>query len=156
MGGIANFGTLTIAQSSVGANTATSGAGIYNGDALSISNSKLNGNAATNRARWRVFSAFGTLSIERSMLSGNSASSGGGILTIGGSASVTASTVSGNSAAFDGGGIYNESAALMNPHAYWLPHGHRVHVRTTTCPSDSYGVAVASSTVRLPGAQSRS
>ena len=103
-----------------------------------------------------MFSAFGTLSIERSMLSGNSASSGGGILTIGGSASVTASTVSGNSAAFDGGGIYNESGIDES--------GTRTGSLTVTASTLNDNSASdsqrrwrsASSTVRLPGAQSRS
>ena len=108
-GGIVNFDSLTIMRSSMSANSATSGGAIYNGGALSITYSKLSGNMATNGPGGGVYSAFGTLTIARSVLSGNSALSGGAILTIGGSASVTDSTVSGNSAAFNGGGIYNES-----------------------------------------------
>jgi hypothetical protein len=56
----------------------------------------------------------GTLTLDRSTLSGNSARFGGGILN-GGTLTLTQSTLSGNSADFDGGGITNfEMLTLTN------------------------------------------
>lgn len=102
-GGIYNFGgdlssaSLTISNSTLSSNSATNDAGIYN---------EANGQGA-------IGPGSATLTISNSTLSGNSAStSGGGIYNFGnvnsnGRLTVTNSTFSGNSANVGGGGIYN-------------------------------------------------
>jgi hypothetical protein len=116
-GGIANFGTLTLSNSTLSGNSGAYGAGIDNGGTLTVSNSTLSDNSATGLdiegAGGGGIANFGTLTVSNSTLSDNSAtspyiSSGGGIYNgaFAGTLTVSNSTLSGNSAV-DGGGIYN-------------------------------------------------
>ena len=95
-GGILNEGTCTLMSSTLSANTASTGGGIY-------SDGSFSGNAA--------------LSLTQCTISGNQAStSGGGIVNSGtegrATLNLTSCTVSGNSAGYDGGGLYNQVASL--------------------------------------------
>jgi Bacterial Ig-like domain len=83
-GGIRNFGSLTLTNSTVSTNTADFGGGIYNfGGSLTL------------------------LTLNSSTVSSNDARRGGGIYTQQGKVTLNNSTVSGNTAAEVGGGITN-------------------------------------------------
>ena len=104
---VANTGDLTINQITVqnGFTSSSSGGGIYNAGTLTINRSTITGNTA--RFGGGVTSA-GTLTIMNSTLSSNTARSGGGAyIGGGGDFTLTNSTLSGNSASDgDGGGVY--------------------------------------------------
>jgi hypothetical protein len=106
-GGIRNYGTLTVTNSTISGNTASSGAGIYNERTVTVTNSTISGNTASNDGGG-IFNNYGTVTVTNSMISGNKAvnSSGGGINNSG-TLIVTNSTISGNTANSGGGGIYN-------------------------------------------------
>jgi hypothetical protein len=113
-GGIANAGTLTLTNSAVFGNTATNnGGGILNINAgtLTLINSTVSINTASD-AGGGILNFDGTLTIIDSTLSGNSAGGGGGIANEG-TATLTNSTLSGNSAGVDGGGIFNGGTAIL-------------------------------------------
>ena len=127
-GGILNWGTLTLTNSILSANTAASqssaaGGGIYNGGKLTITNSTLSRNSGTSNYLYggAIYNT-GTLTITNSTLSGNTAygyfgGGGGGIYNSSGSVTIINTTLSGNSAhASGGGGIYNSlgSVAINN------------------------------------------
>jgi hypothetical protein len=102
--GINNLGTLTL---NLGKVTGTMGAGIFNGDTLTVTRSTLSGNqgAITNS---------GTLTVQGSTLSGNTgASFGGAIDNSVGSATVVNTTITGNSATQGGGGIRNAALTTL-------------------------------------------
>jgi CSLREA domain-containing protein len=104
-GGIGNFGMLTLAGSTVAGNDADDGGGIYNMRTLTLTNSTLISNEASFRGGG-IFNYFGcTTELGNSTIGGNQAtSSGGGIYNGGGTLTLEDSTVSGNTAA-QGGGI---------------------------------------------------
>jgi hypothetical protein len=107
-GGILNGGgvLLTVINSTVSENTAPFGGGIYNGGGLTIVNSTLSGNTATSEGGG-IYNG-STLTISNSTFSGNAAQgSGGGCINAGGILLITNSTLSGNSALDIGGGVYN-------------------------------------------------
>ena len=127
-GGIYNNGSfLTIANCTISGNSAGFGGAIFSdavnfGSAqLVISNSILSGNSAVTSGGCiynlaygdlKPFSAFASVEVNYSTISGNSATYGAGIFSDGsamGNAFLTVnnSTISGNSASQDGGGIYN-------------------------------------------------
>ncbi len=114
--GIYNEGTLTLTDSTVGANTAMMGhgGGIYNSSgSLTLTNSTVNGNRARSisyfsRAGGGIYNDSGTVTLTNSTVSGNHADYGGGIYNDSGTVILTNSTVSGNYADY-GGGIYNGS-----------------------------------------------
>jgi hypothetical protein len=83
--------------------------GIDNNGTLTIDNSTLSGNSATYGGG---ILNNGTLTINNSTLSGNSATGGGGILSRG-TLTINNSTLSGNSAA-QGGGIFNSGTLTIN------------------------------------------
>jgi CSLREA domain-containing protein len=105
-GGIANAGTLTVANSTLTGNSAGAyGGAIENDGTLTVTNSTLSGNSA--KFGGAIHSDFANLTITNSVLSGNAATSAGGaISTYAATVSVTNSTLSGNSSE-NGGGIYN-------------------------------------------------
>ncbi len=129
-GGIDNYGTLTVSDSTLSSNSASnlggaivnegkltvkdstlssnegkgSGGGIYNFGTLTITDSTLSRNSAN--AGGGIYND-GTLTISDSTLSSNSANTGGGIYNEGKLTAVTDSTLSSNQAGF-GGGIYND------------------------------------------------
>ena len=120
-GGISTDGTLTVSNSTVAGNSASSsGGGISNDGFLTVINSTLTGNWAVHGLGGGIYNfsllSDGTVTLSNSTLSNNSASNGGGIYNdipedpFGGGGTgpvtITGSTLSGNSAAY-GGGIYN-------------------------------------------------
>jgi hypothetical protein len=112
VGGIQNFGTLTVTNSTVSGNTADSGGGIFDYGTLTLTNSTVSGNTASYNHGGGIFSS-GTLTVTNSTVSGNSASDGGGIWNdFSATLTLTNSTVLGNSAS-DGGDIVNHSDATL-------------------------------------------
>jgi hypothetical protein len=111
-GGILNFGTLTVTDSTLASNNALTrygyGGAIYNRGTLTLSSSTLSSSTATNLGGG-IFNDSGTLTVSGSTLSGNTAANaGGGIYNYFGTVTVSSSTVSDNSTRFvAGGGIYN-------------------------------------------------
>jgi hypothetical protein len=139
-GGIANFGTLTLSNSTVTGNIADScpsvcsepppsaGGGIFNGNAdgtavLTIINSTVSGNDAAGGFGGGIANGYdeprnvewGTVILSNSTVSGNFANfEGGGIYNIvGGLLMVTNSTIAGNQADYQGGGIFNDYGAML-------------------------------------------
>ena len=112
-GGISNWGTLTVSNSTLSANSAIfsgvygDGGGISNeGGTLTVSNSTLSGNSAPNGGGGGIyntgyFGGAGALTVTSSTLSGNSANTGGGIDNFGAYASTVSrnTLVAGNTAA---------------------------------------------------------
>jgi len=110
-GGIYNAGTLTVNNSTISGNTASSpsgGGGNYNTVTLTVTNSTISGNTETEGGGGGggIFND-GTLTVTNSTISGNSATNGGGIFNYFGTLTVNNSTISGNTAASQGGGIAN-------------------------------------------------
>jgi hypothetical protein len=119
-GAVSNSGTLTVSNSTLTGNSATSangGGAIYNYfGVLTVTDSTVSGNSATafsgaGASGGGISNYYGTLTVSKSTLSGNSTSApagdfGGGIASLGGSLTVSNSTVTANSATY-GGGIWN-------------------------------------------------
>ncbi len=112
-GGIYNEGTLTVTGSTLSGNNGFAGGGIANAGSgtVIVTNSTLSGNSQGGGAGGAIYNA-GTLTVTGSTLSGNSASAGGGIVNSG-TLTVTNSTLSGNIAGFDGGGIITSSQGTV-------------------------------------------
>jgi uncharacterized repeat protein (TIGR01451 family) len=113
-GGIANGGTLTIINSTLSGNSASEGGAICCGT-ITITNSTLSGNSATIGGGVYNSNA-GTLTITNSTLSGNSATGSGGAIyndSNSGTVTITNSTLSGNSADSEGGGIFNQAGGTV-------------------------------------------
>ena len=114
-GGIwnATAGTVTMTNSTLSNNQATDGGGIANEGHLSIDSSTFSGNSAFDGGG--IFNFYGTVTVNNSTLSGNSAaSSGGGIWNISGTLTINNSTFAGNSGhASDGGGLNNGGTLIM-------------------------------------------
>jgi hypothetical protein len=109
--GIANGGTLTLYDSTVSGNSASDFVGgIYNYGTLTLTNSTVSGNSAPSEVGG-IFNN-GGLTLTNSTVSGNSSRVGGGIFNIG-TLTLTNSTVSGNSASDAGGGIYNGGGTVI-------------------------------------------
>ena len=112
-GGIANEGITTITNSIIRGNSTTgnlrSGGGITNaiGGTMTINDSTISANTATSNGKAGAISNGGILTIRRSTLSGN-ATSGGGNVANSGTLTISNTTISGNSATGDNGGILNE------------------------------------------------
>ncbi len=111
-GGIRNTGTLTTSGSTITGNTADDGAGggIYNTGTLTIVSSTLSNNVSTNGVigGGGIHNEGGTVTIDRSTISGNTALSGGGVSNrmTAGIMTITNSTISGNTAnPYSGGGV---------------------------------------------------
>ena len=105
-GGIRSREDLTVTDSAISGNTASDfGGGIYNDmfGTLTVSNSVISGNSVTAVGGGGILNS-GTATVSNSTITGNSAASGGGLFNFG-TATVSNSTISGNSAAGDGGGI---------------------------------------------------
>ena len=112
-GGIANYGRLTVLNSTLSGNAAPVGGGIYNRGSLSVVNSTLSGNWATEAGVGGGVcnNTDGQMTISNSTLSGNSAYDGGGVYNnTNGTLTISNSSLVGNSASGDystGGGITN-------------------------------------------------
>ena len=117
-GGILNWGTLTLGNSSLSGNKADGmykqgyGGGVYNGGSLTVNNTTVSGNLVNGGDKdgggngGGIFNS-GTLTLSNSTISGNSAyGGGGGIFNLNGTLTVSNSTISGNQAD-SGGGIAN-------------------------------------------------
>lgn len=115
-GGILNYGTLTLSNSTIAGNGAgNNGGGIYNyGGTVTISNSTIFGNSAAFGGGIANV-AGGTLTITDSTLSGNSTYEydGGGIFNYNSTATISNSTISGNSAVY-GGGILDDGQLTIS------------------------------------------
>ncbi|MGD1699258.1 beta strand repeat-containing protein [Dapis sp. BLCC M229] len=93
-----------------GSGSAGFGGGIFNSEALEISNAIISDNSA---ARGSGILNVGTLTITDSVISGNSASNdGGGINNYDGSTTIIDSTISGNTTSADGGAIYARTGTV--------------------------------------------
>ncbi|MCO6045137.1 dockerin type I domain-containing protein [Aeoliella sp. ICT_H6.2] len=109
-GGIYNRENLTLTDSIVTGNTATTGGGIYNSGQLAVVESSITGNSATATGGG-IRNTLST-SVIRSTVAGNSAVDGGGVYN-NSDLSVLRSTVSGNMAASRGAGIYSQYSANL-------------------------------------------
>jgi hypothetical protein len=145
-GGIYNSGTLTINNSTISGNASRKGGGIYNQGDLTISGSTISENAASSPYNSGIaaqgggiynYNNGGTLALNNSTLSGNSATSsgdvvcapsyGGGIYSVSKTLTINNSTLSGNYArdCFGGGlggGIYG-NVTLQNTIVANSPYG---------------------------------
>jgi uncharacterized repeat protein (TIGR01451 family) len=121
-GGISNFGTLTIIDSTLSGNEAEFGGGAIDncgfcGGSLTIVTSKLEGNQSAG-AGGAIWNDSGTVNVTDTTLAGNHAdSSGGGVASVG-TLRIASSTLHGNTAgsttqAGSGGGIANWSTATV-------------------------------------------
>ena len=120
-GGLWNIGTADLTDTTISNNIATAGGvGIYNNGTLSLRNSAVIDNATTGGSfsKGGGIYAGGTVTITDSTINGNTASDGGGGIYNSGMLTVTSSTVNGNvvrgprSPNF-GGGIYNIGSLNM-------------------------------------------
>jgi len=122
-GGIYNEGQLRVYDSTIADNAATfmtnSGGGIYNSGTLTMRNSTLANNSANTGGG--LYNTGGTVTVEASTLSSNTALRyGGGLYTTGGTVTVDASTLAHNQVTQSnycgggngGGGLYNAGGNL--------------------------------------------
>jgi hypothetical protein len=107
-------GSLTMVDSTVSSNSAAYGGGLVNYGTLTISNSAVLGNVATNNSGG-VENDGGTLTIAGSLISSNSAFNGGGVGSYFSNAVtvITNTTVSGNWATNVGGAIANSAGGTL-------------------------------------------
>ena len=113
-GAFNNSGTLTVSNSTISGNTATNdGGGINNSGTLTVTNSTISGNTAKYGGGIKNS---GIATVSNSTLSGNNSSFGGGIYNrdLGGNLTVINTTLSGNSATNSGGGIFNSGTAAVS------------------------------------------
>jgi hypothetical protein len=110
-GGILNFGTLTINNSTITGNTANgSGGGVRSDGTLTMTNSTVSNNSAnaSTGTGGAIVATGGGATFSNVTISGNTASRGGGVGIVLNTVVVSAtnSTISGNSSAGNGGGIF--------------------------------------------------
>jgi hypothetical protein len=116
-GGINNGsgGTTTVAGSTVSGNTAGWGGGIFNRATLNVQNGSIIGGAGAGNtvtsSGGGIYNLTGITTLERSIVSANTATDGGGIYVEAGAMIVDGSTVNANTAD-NGGGIYNKATPL--------------------------------------------
>ncbi|CAN1211352.1 Filamentous haemagglutinin FhaB/tRNA nuclease CdiA-like TPS domain-containing protein [Tumidithrix helvetica PCC 7403] len=106
-----NNSTLAIANSILSGNTAQTGGGFFGIGAVTLTNSTISGNFASNNGGG--IANVGAVTLTNSTVSGNSASNNGGGITNIGAITLTNSTVSGNFAGNNGGGIANVGAVTL-------------------------------------------
>jgi hypothetical protein len=123
-GGIHNTGTVTLVDSAVSGNRASSsGGGIYNSGTATLVNSIVSGNQAADSSDsygGGIYNDSGTVTLTNSTVIGNSTSGehayGAGIYNLAGTVTLTNSAVSGNSdscAYSYGVGIYNDGGEVV-------------------------------------------
>lgn len=110
-GGICNSGLLTLINSAVEGNSAKACGGVFNNGWVAIRNSRVSENNATSGGGGGICSS-GPLMLAGSTVSGNSASYSGGIESSG-TLTLTNSTVSGNVSEEGSGGIFNVGTATL-------------------------------------------
>ena len=145
-GGIDNFGTLTVTNSTLSDNTGGDGGGIFNSGTLTVNNSTVSGNAASYYGGGIWNNA--ALTLTNSTVSGNTAGfGGGGGIYNGSTLTVTNSTVSGNTASYYGGGIFNNGTVTQ-------PSTDRngVSINGNTSGGNGGGIDNEGGTVTLPNA----
>ena len=106
----ADFGTLSIFESSItGNDSARGGGGIFSSGTLDISRSEISGNTAEYYDGGGIHNDVGTATISNSTLSGNTAErgNGGGVSGLGYKTRLSGSTISGNTASYFGGGVFS-------------------------------------------------
>jgi hypothetical protein len=136
-GGIYNYGTVTVTNSTLSGNSTnspeSSGGGIYNLGTLTLIGSTLSGNSAdafigNSTYGGGIYNDSGAVTVTNSTLSGNFATFhgvpfpgvpptygyGGGIFSDGGSLTLTNSTFSGNYAVTTGGGVDILNGGVLN------------------------------------------
>jgi CSLREA domain-containing protein len=120
-GGVQNLATglatasLTLSNSEVLTNTATSGAGILNeglAAVVQISNARVGANIASSGGGG--INNNGVMILTASLIDHNQGRSGGGIDHSGSSLQLTNTTLSGNIATDNGGGLHNRGSATVN------------------------------------------
>jgi hypothetical protein len=99
-GGIANFGTLTVRNSTLAGNFAVSGGGIFNSGTLTVQNSTLAGNFVAQDGGG-IYQANGSatlihVTLTRNVVDGAGFLDGGGLRVFGGTAMLTNTLVAGN------------------------------------------------------------
>ena len=107
-------GDLTISDSTISGNSASNGGGIRTvNSTVTVSDSTISGNTAGFHGGG-IRTSDGTVTISDSTFSGNSAdnNSGGGIRATGGTVTISDSTFSGNTAGSDGGGIFTTGGTV--------------------------------------------
>lgn len=110
-GGILSFGTLTVTNSVIAANSASGlGGGIYNLGTLTVTNGVFSGNSGGGGG----ISSSGGLTVTNSTFAGNTTPSLGGGIYSTGTLTVANSTFSGNTAGNSGGGIFHSTSAIAN------------------------------------------
>ncbi len=112
---IATGTTVTVAGLTIemGNGVGLGGGGIFNNGTVTVTDSTLSGNHATNYGGGIVNVGTATMNVTDSRLSGNRATDGGGIFNDGGTVTLTDSTLSNESATNYGGGILNDGTATM-------------------------------------------
>jgi len=112
-GGINNDGTLTVANSTLSGDSASDdGGGVFNDGALTVANSTLSGDSASEEGGGIANAGARALTVANSTFSDDSAVGGGGVYNVG-TVTVANSTLSGDSASEDGGGIYSGGGGEM-------------------------------------------
>jgi len=113
-GGIFNYGSLTVADTTVSDNSADFGGGIYSNGTLTVSNSTVSDNTASNGWGGGVLSDSGaTSTITDSTVADNNSNYDGGGIFNDGITTVSDSTVS-NNTAHNGGGLANEGTMTVS------------------------------------------
>jgi hypothetical protein len=110
-GGIWNYGAMTITDSTISNNVATSasGGGIYNNSGVLIIDSSVIATNTAGNPGGGIYN-LGTLTVSDTTFSGNSGTRGGGLYSgASGTMTVKNSTFSNNIATLEGGGVYSQS-----------------------------------------------
>jgi predicted outer membrane repeat protein len=119
-GGLLNFGSVTLRDSSIDECTAEYGGGIYTFGPLTLDNVAIEGNTATLHGGGIYAQSESELTLANgSAVAGNTATLGGGIYAGGGIVSLTGkSEVDNNTATSNGAGIYNLSSQFTLDHSF--------------------------------------
>ena len=105
-GSISNGGRMAVLDSSFTANVANGGGAISNGGELNVSNSSFNMNKGYDKGG-AIYLSYGVLNISRCQFSDNDANYSGAVENYNGTMSIEGSELSGNSAQKEGGAIRN-------------------------------------------------
>lgn len=109
--GIFNNGILTVRDTTVRDGTATDGAGIFSVRPLTVTNSIIRNNTASDSGGG-IRSIGGALTISNTTISGNAANTGGGISLLGSTVDISSTTIVDNSATSLGGGLFSNQATV--------------------------------------------
>ena len=121
-GGVHNNGTMSIAQSTIEGNSASSaGGGIYNEDQLLVTNSTIAGN--TSDEGGGVYQSLGQLNANHVTVTRNAADSGAGVKIAGGTSIFGNSLILANTGAETSGGNYAYSLVQASSSGVLDPNG---------------------------------